>query len=183
MPVPELVGGTGASAGAINALISALAWCIERDDASALDANLFHDTWIPIGLESLLPMHGALRRIRCLACGEARAWLDDLSTATPCPACHRPGGLRPDVVWFGEIPKGLERIDDAMAGCRLFLSIGTSGQVYPAAGFVAALRGRARRIELNLEPSLGSHLFEEARQGPATTLVPALVDELLAQWC
>ena len=140
-----------------------------------------HDRAMP-GSPALLHLHGELGRIRCTACGRQQAWRGDLSVETPCPACAVAGRLRPDIVWFGETPRGLARIEQAMAGCRLFLSIGTSGQVYPAAGFVAALRGRAERIELNLEPSLGSHLFDESRQGPATALVPAMVEELLARW-
>ncbi|MCQ4161062.1 NAD-dependent deacylase [Roseomonas sp. GC11] len=129
----------------------------------------------------LLPMHGELRKARCLHCGQVTAWDQDLSTQTPCPACGKPGGMRPHIVWFGETPLGLERIEDAMAACGMFLSVGTSGQVYPAAGFVAALRGRARTLELNLEPSLGSHLFDAAEHGPATTIVPAAVERLLAE--
>ncbi|MDJ0386493.1 NAD-dependent deacylase [Roseomonas sp. E05] len=131
---------------------------------------------------SLLHMHGELGRIRCLACGTGRRWAEDLSTATPCPACRQAGGLRPDVVWFGEVPLGMERIEEALEDCGLFLSIGTSGQVYPAAGFVAALRGRARTVELNLEPSAGTHLFDAAEHGPATQVVPRFAERLLAEW-
>lgn len=130
----------------------------------------------------LLPMHGELRKARCLRCGAVHPWEADLSTATPCPACGVAGGMRPHVVWFGETPLGLDRIEAAMARCGLFLSVGTSGQVYPAAGFVAALRGRAETLELNLEPSLGSHLFDHAEHGPATEIVPAAVERLLARW-
>ncbi len=133
------------------------------------------------GSHKLLPMHGALRRARCLACGETVLWGEDLSTDTPCPACEG-NGLRPDVVWFGEVPHGLDEIGEALDGCDLFISIGTSGQVYPAAGFVAAVRGRARTVELNLQPSEGTPLFDEARHGPATEVVPRFVDELLSQW-
>jgi NAD-dependent deacetylase len=88
--------------------------------------------------------------------------------------------LRPDVVWFGEIPYEMDRIQDALERTDLFVSIGTSGAVYPAAGFVqyAARRG-ARTLELNLQPSEGTHLFDDARHGPASALVPSWVDELL----
>ncbi|MXP65693.1 NAD-dependent deacylase [Roseomonas sp. M0104] len=142
-----------------------------------------HDRAMPGGGGApLLHMHGELARIRCLACGEGHRWTQDLSTATPCPACGKAGGLRPDVVWFGEVPLGLERIEAALEDCGLFLSIGTSGQVYPAAGFVAALRGRARTVELNLEPSAGTPLFDEAEHGPATRCVPRFVERLLAEW-
>jgi NAD-dependent deacetylase len=128
----------------------------------------------------LLHMHGALRRVRCLQCGAARDWTEDLSTGTLCPDCGRAGGLRPDVVWFGEMPHGMDRIGAALAACALFVSIGTSGHVYPAAGFVAEVAGRARTVELNLERTSGR--FDESRQGPATALVPAFVGELLAAW-
>ena len=124
-----------------------------------------------------LHMHGELRRACCLACAETMPWTADLSTATPCPACGATA-LRPDVVWFGEMPVGMDRIAAALAGCGLFVSIGTSGTVYPAAGFVAEA-GHARRVELNLEPSAGSALFDEAHHGPATQIVPAFVNRLL----
>ena len=80
------------------------------------------------------------------------------------------------------MPQHMDAIEAALGTCALFASIGTSGQVYPAAGFVAAVRGRARTVELNLEPSAGTPLFDEARHGPATETVPAWADELLARW-
>ena len=98
-----------------------------------------------------LHMHGELRRVRCLACGARHGWDTDLSTATPCPACAA-AALRPDIVWFGEMPMGMDRIGDALDACGLFVSIGTSGHVYPAAGFVQDAAA-ARKVELNLEPS------------------------------
>lgn len=134
------------------------------------------------GSQRLLHMHGELLRVRCGACGDARPWPGDLDAATPCPACGRGGMLRPDVVWFGEMPMHMDAIQAALAECDLFISIGTSGQVYPAAGFVAEVRraGRARTVELNLEPSDGGSLFAEAIYGPATEVVPAYVARLLA---
>jgi len=140
-----------------------------------------HDRAMRGGARHLLHMHGELRKIRCTRCGKSMPWDEDLSTATPCPACKAMGGLRPDIVWFGEMPKGMELIEAAMEQCGLFLSIGTSGQVYPAAGFVQALRGRARTVELNLEPSAASDLFDEAEHGPATEVVPPFVEGLLAE--
>ncbi len=133
------------------------------------------------GSRRLAPMHGELLRARCDACGTVQAWTADLATDTPCPACAAIGRMRPHIVWFGEMPMGMERIAAALDACDLFVSIGTSGQVYPAAGFVAEVRGRARTLELNLEPSAGSRLFDEARHGPATELVPAWVAEMLAK--
>jgi NAD-dependent deacetylase len=130
------------------------------------------------GSRRLLPMHGELMKARCQRCEAVAPWTHDLSTATPCPACARAGGMRPHVVWFGEMPLAMERIGAALGTCDLFAAIGTSGQVYPAAGFVAEVAGRARTIEFNLEAS--GHLFDEVRRGPATETVPRFVAELLA---
>ncbi len=133
------------------------------------------------GSRRLVHMHGELAKIRCTVCGDVREWREDLSVATTCPACATAGGLRPHIVWFGETPMEMERIEAALAGCDLFLAVGTSAQVYPAAGFVELVRGRARTVELNLEPSAASHLFDERRHGPATEVVPAFVAELLGE--
>jgi NAD-dependent deacetylase len=130
------------------------------------------------GSRRLLPMHGELMKARCRGCGAVIPWSEDLSTATPCPACGQAGGMRPHVVWFGEMPLGMDRIGAALEACDVFAAIGTSGQVYPAAGFVAEVAGRARSIEFNLEPSGGR--FDERRLGPATETVPRFVAELLA---
>jgi NAD-dependent deacetylase len=133
------------------------------------------------GSRRLIHMHGEMAKARCLRCGAISAAEGDLSPETPCPACGTRGGMRPHVVWFGEIPLEMERIGAALESCDLFVSIGTSGAVYPAAGFVQEVRHRADTLELNLEPSEGSHLFDEARHGPATQLVPAFVKDLLAK--
>ncbi|MET1113142.1 MAG: NAD-dependent deacylase [Allosphingosinicella sp.] len=133
------------------------------------------------GARRLLHMHGELKSAWCLACDSRMAWEAELSGGPPCPSCGEPGHLRPDIVWFGEMPYEMERIDRALLGCDLFVSIGTSGAVYPAAGFVQTARyAGARTLELNLEPSLGSVYFEEARAGPAGMMVPEWVDELLS---
>jgi NAD-dependent deacetylase len=104
-----------------------------------------------------------------------------MEITTPCPRCEAAGGLRVHVVWFGEMPFETDRIYQALGSCDLFVSIGTSGSVYPAAGFVqeARLNGIARTVELNLEPSEGITLFNEADHGPATEVVPAFVDRVL----
>lgn len=127
----------------------------------------------------VLHMHGELRAALCRGCGGRIAWTEDLSDYPPCPRCGV-AELRPDVVWFGEVPYEMDRIFAALDEVDMFVSIGTSGAVYPAAGFVqyAGARG-ARTLELNLEPSAGSHLFDEARHGPASLLVPAWVGEVL----
>ena len=131
------------------------------------------------GAKRLLHMHGALSSALCAACGTRRAWTGDLPPHTLCPSCDEPA-LRPDIVFFGEMPYGMDRIDRALARADLFVSIGTSGAVYPAAGFVriAAAAGAAT-LELNLERSAGSDWFDESRLGPAGALVPAWVDEVL----
>ncbi len=133
------------------------------------------------GARRLLHMHGELSSAWCLACDARMLWREELSSGPPCPACGEAGRLRPDIVWFGEMPYEMERIDRALMACDLFVSIGTSGAVYPAAGFVQTARyAGARTLELNLEPSLGSVWFEETRTGPAGVLVPEWVDEVLA---
>jgi NAD-dependent deacetylase len=127
----------------------------------------------------LLHMHGELNKARCRLCDAVQPWDQDLSTDTTCTTCGKPGGMRPHVVWFGEMPLHMQAIDSALQGCDIFVSIGTSGQVYPAAGFVAEVAHRARTVELNLEPSAGTRLFDEARHGLATEIVPAFVQSLL----
>ncbi|MGH6902491.1 MAG: Sir2 family NAD+-dependent deacetylase [Geminicoccaceae bacterium] len=133
------------------------------------------------GSGSLIHMHGELLKARCTACAAVCAWRDDLAVAHRCPACGESRSLRPQVVWFGEVPLELDPIYEALATCELFLAVGTSGQVHPAAGFVEeARRGRAHTVELNLEPSAGGSRFAERRYGPASAIVPRYVDELLA---
>jgi len=134
------------------------------------------------GSRRLLHMHGELGRARCETCGARHAWMGQLTVATECPDCGTAGGMRPDVVWFGEMPLHMERIMAALDRCGLFVAVGTSGSVYPAAGFVAEVRGRARTVELNLEPSEVAGLFDEANHGPASQVVPAFVAGLLSRW-
>ncbi len=132
------------------------------------------------GTRNLLHMHGELLKARCTQCDAVHEWRRDMTLEDTCPACGH-GPLRPHVVWFGEIPFHLNEIAEALARCDLFVSIGTSGNVYPAAGFVAEAAGRGVPcVELNLEPSAAPSLFAHARHGPATEVVPAFVDDLLA---
>ncbi|HVL79485.1 MAG TPA: NAD-dependent deacylase [Sphingomicrobium sp.] len=132
------------------------------------------------GARRLLHMHGELRKGWCLGCDQRFAWDGPMGEHASCPECGEQGQVRPDVVWFGEMPYEMERIDEALRRCDLFASIGTSGAVYPAAGFVQTARYcGAHCIEINLEPSLGSHFFHESRIGRAGELVPAFVDEVL----
>ena len=134
------------------------------------------------GSSKLIHMHGELLKARCTSCGAICAWRADLACAHECPGCDAAGSLRAHVVWFGEMPLELDTIYAALAACDLFIAIGTSGQVYPAAGFVEEVRrhGRAHTVELNLEPSAVNSGFAEHRRGPASEVVPRYVDELLA---
>ena len=133
------------------------------------------------GSKRLLHMHGELKRGWCLTCDQRFGWDGPMGEGAKCPSCARPGRVRPDIVWFGEMPYEMERIEAALQRCDLFVSIGTSGAVYPAAGFVQTARySGAHCVEINLEPSQGSIFFHESRIGKAGELVPAWVNELLA---
>ncbi|MEP5937985.1 MAG: NAD-dependent deacylase [Erythrobacter sp.] len=131
------------------------------------------------GSRQVLHMHGELKSALCLSCEMRSAWDAAMSDRPPCPVCQAPS-LRPDVVWFGEMPYQMERIYAAIRQADLFVSIGTSGAVYPAAGFVRdALDCGADTLELNLERSEGSQWFHSSRQGKAGELVPQWVGEVL----
>ncbi|MGE3692823.1 MAG: NAD-dependent deacylase [Novosphingobium sp.] len=132
------------------------------------------------GARSVLHMHGEHLLAWCTSCDERSPWRAPLIDRPPCPRCEA-RALRPDVVWFGEMPYRMGEIYAALRQCDLFVSIGTSGAVYPAAGFVRSARDiGARTLELNLEPSQGSAWFHECRHGPATEIVPAWVEQVLA---
>ena len=132
------------------------------------------------GAQRVLHMHGEHLNAWCTACDTRSRWTEGLLHRPPCPACGEQA-LRPDVVWFGEMPYRMEDIFAALREACLFVSIGTSGAVYPAAGFVRNARDLgARTLELNLEPSQGSAWFHETRLGPATDIVPHWVDEVLS---
>ncbi len=130
------------------------------------------------GSKRLIHMHGELKSALCAGCGRREAWAGSLPPESECAACG--GSLRPDIVFFGEMPYRMEAIERALAEADLFVSIGTSGAVYPAAGFVQTARYHgADTLEMNLDPSEGSGWFAESRRGPAGTLVPAWVESLL----
>lgn len=132
------------------------------------------------GSRRLVHMHGELGSALCEACGMRSRWPGDMTVDSRCPQCESAGRLRPDVVWFGEMPYQMDRIYRALGEADLFVAIGTSGHVYPAADFVeeARLNG-AHTLELNLEPSETAASFAEAIHGRATEIVPAFVDRLL----
>lgn len=131
------------------------------------------------GARRLLHMHGELRSALCAACGTRRRWHGDLPPESVCDVCGA-AALRPDIVFFGEMPYAMDRIDHALARADLFVSIGTSGAVYPAAGFVQTARHHgSATLELNLDRSAGSGWFDESRLGAAGALVPAWVAAIL----
>lgn len=133
------------------------------------------------GSDAIIHMHGELLKARCCHCQHVSEIAADLHPQSHCVSCDRRGGLRPHIVWFGEVPLQMDEIYEALSRCTLFASIGTSGNVYPAAGFVeVANAAGAHTIELNLEASRVRTAFREHREGPASQLVPAWVDELLA---
>jgi len=133
------------------------------------------------GSRGVIHMHGELLKARCAGCQTVSEWRGDLGRNCECPGCRRVGAMRPHVVWFGEMPMEMAAIEAALAEADLFVSIGTSGAVYPAAGFVAtAKRQGVPTCEINLEPSDNADHFEERRYGRASQAVPAWVAEVLA---
>lgn len=132
------------------------------------------------GNKRILHMHGDLLSARCCNTGRTFPYKDSFDGQTPCPCCEPPSRIRPNIVWFGEMPMYMEEIYHALANADVFISIGTSGNVYPAAGFVSeANKYGAHTVELNLEPSLGESEFAEKRYGKAGTVVPEYLRELI----
>jgi NAD-dependent deacetylase len=132
------------------------------------------------GAKRLLHVHGELLSALCRACGEHEPFTGAMTEGTLCSACGARDALRPDIVFFGEMPYEMERIEQALMACDMFVSIGTSGAVYPAAGFVQiANAANAWTLELNLELSAGSYHFDDAKHGPASLLVPDWVESVL----
>ena len=133
------------------------------------------------GSQRVVHMHGELLKARCRLCDHVQAVTRDLSVDSQCQSCQSRGCLRPHIVWFGEMPLEMARIYRALEQCHRFISIGTSGNVYPAAGFVeVANSAGAHTLELNLEASRVRSAFREHREGLASELVPGWVDALLA---
>lgn len=135
------------------------------------------------GSKNVLHMHGQAGKIRCMACNTLIDSEMELFPHTVCAGCNATGALRPHVVWFGEMPLFMDEIAAALDRCGLFVSIGTSGTVYPAAGFVQHVRmgGVGHTIELNMEPSEGHSLFAERHYGPASQIVPQFVERVLKE--
>jgi len=134
------------------------------------------------GSGQVIHMHGQILRALCAECGHQWGWTGDMGTDDFCHACATVGRVRPDVVWFGEMPYHLEAIWDRIAGCDMFVAVGTSGAVYPAAGFVTDARHRgAQTLEINLEPSDNAGFFDDSLLGPASETVPRWVAGLLGE--
>jgi NAD-dependent deacetylase len=182
-PLSQLLSGAPLTASA--ALQAALAASLARLDAE-WNGNLLlvtqnvDDLHERAGTKRLLHMHGEHLNAWCTACDVRHGWRGTLIDRPACPSCGISGQLRPDIVWFGEMPYRMGDIYHALNRADLFVSIGTSGAVYPAAGLVREARQKGiKTLELNLEPSHGTSWFEESRHGPATLMVPAWVDEIL----
>ncbi|MEM7739435.1 MAG: NAD-dependent deacylase [Pseudomonadota bacterium] len=152
---------------------------VKRGGSLTLVTQNVDDLHQRAGSKTILPIHGLLQKAECYACGAVVEWPDDLSTETPCPSC-RSRAMRPYIVWFGEIPRHFDEVEERMMEADLFVAIGTSGAVYPAAGLVglAAQRG-IPRVELNLDPSDNADLFTDRRYGKASDVVPAWAAEIL----
>jgi len=134
------------------------------------------------GSKNLIHIHGELLRKRCTHSNQVSEIRGDIQVDDFCECCNRKGTLRPDIVWFGEMPMEMERIQQALSSCDLFVSIGTSGNVYPAAGFVAlANQAGATTRMLNLEPSSNETAFDQGDYGQATEIVPKFVESLVGK--
>ena len=134
------------------------------------------------GSKNIIHMHGELLKVRCAKTNQVIPWTTDVTSDDFCTCCQYPLPLRPHIVWFGEMPLGLDVIYNQLNQSDLFIAIGTSGTVYPAAGFVEEVKSvGADSIEINLEPSDVHSHFDIVHQGKATILVPELVKKLLAE--
>jgi NAD-dependent deacetylase len=156
-------------------------WAVGNPGGVLIVTQNVDDLHVRAGAKRVLPMHGQHLNAWCLSCDTRSRWTTTLIDRPACPFCGVAGRLRPDIVWFGEMPYQMDKIYYALNRADLFVSIGTSGAVYPAAGLVREAKAQGiRTLELNLEPSQGSEYFDESRHGPATVLVPIWVDEMLA---
>ncbi|MDP4004622.1 Sir2 family NAD-dependent protein deacetylase [Methylobacterium sp. NEAU K] len=161
------------------ALARAEARLAERGGRLFLCTQNVDDLHERAGSQAVTHMHGELLKARCTACGTVTPWRADLSRAESCPACATVGRMRPDVVWFGEMPMHLDAIDAALAAADLFVAVGTSGAIYPAAGYVRQARALGiPTCEINLEPPDNADAFDDARYGPASTALPRFLAEL-----
>ncbi len=157
----------------------ALARLASQHDVTLITQNI-DDLHERGGSDDVIHMHGSLVESLCTSCSDVRDWREEMTSDSTCPQCKTVGSIRPNVVWFGEMPYHMERIEQVLPDATLFVSIGTSGAVYPAAGYVAACKQFGiPTLELNLEPSDNAFLFDEGRYGPATDIVTRWVDEMI----
>ncbi len=148
-------------------------------DAFILVTQNVDDLHARAGSQNLLPMHGELLKQRCVQCHQITAIMGDITLDAVCVQCERVGTLRPHIVWFGEMPLYMDAIMAALMACDLFVSVGTSGTVYPAAGFVEiANQVGAHTVELNLEPGDQNSQFKQSIHGPASEVLPAFFNQL-----
>jgi len=172
----------GAAPNAAHVALAALERALEqRGGLLTLVTQNIDDLHERAGSSRVIHMHGELLKARCQSCGAVLSWREDLGVANACPACAKAGDLRPHVVWFGETPLFMDAIYAGLRAADLFVAIGSSGSVYPAAGLVAeARRQGVGACEINLEPSDNAHEFEDRRYGKASEAVPAWAEEILA---
>ena len=164
-----------------NAAHAALARLATERDVTLITQNI-DDLHERGGSSDVIHMHGSLVESLCTACTTVGTWREDMTLDSKCAQCSEVGTIRPNVVWFGEMPYHMDRIEEVLPDAKQFVSIGTSGSVYPAAGYVAACKQFGiPTLELNLEPSDNAGLFDDGRYGPATEVIPAWVEEVLAQ--
>jgi NAD-dependent deacetylase len=152
-----------------------------RGDFLLITQNI-DDLHVRAGSRNVLAMHGELLKVRCVYTDAIYDWREDVTTNTPHPDDpdneKMRGLLRPHVVWFGELPIGLEKIEQAAADADVFIAIGTSGLVYPAAGIVQQTKRTCRKIEINLDHTPASTAFDETIRGKASEAVPKLLEQL-----
>jgi NAD-dependent deacetylase len=153
-----------------------------RGDALWLCTQNVDDLHEKAGSKRVIHMHGELAVTRCAYCEALKPDTGPLTAEATCEVCGRGGGARPHIVWFGETPLFMDVIEDALSQADLFVSIGTSGSVYPAAGFVTEARSMGiSTCEINLEPSANAYVFDQKIYGPASEVVPAWVERVLQQ--
>ncbi len=132
------------------------------------------------GNKNVYHIHGQINQAVCLNCGHILETFGDVDTETTCPHCGIAGMMKPNIVFFGENLLCMDKVDRLLANCDLFLSIGTSGVVFPAASFVQIAKyNNARTLDFNLEPTSNNYYFDKHIYGQAGTTLPAFVDELL----
>ena len=162
-----------------NAAHEALGRLCNGHDVTLITQNI-DDLHEQGGASGIIHIHGSLFEALCAKCGHVWPHREDMSVGDACPECKTVGTVRPNIVWFGEIPYFMDEAVAAIAAADLFVSIGTSGTVYPAAGFVEIAReARVETLELNLEASGGR--FDAVREGPASVVVPEWVAEMLKE--